>query len=130
MSSINIVTLCGNVGADAEVKEVNGTKVARFRMATSTGGYKRQDGTDVPERTEWHTIICWRSLASLCEHIKKGSRVTVVGRLTYNEYEKEGVKRTLAEIQAGNIVISDKRDSPNAEAMNAPIPEPADDLPF
>jgi single-strand DNA-binding protein len=134
MSSINVITLCGNVGADAEVKDINGTKVARFRIATSTGGYKKQDGTDVPERTEWHTVIAWRSLANLCEYIKKGNRVTVVGRLTYNEFEKDGVKRTLAEIQATNIVLDTKRESPNAEAMNAPLPEPPaeynDDLPF
>lgn len=133
MSSINIITLCGNVGADADVKEVNGIKVARFRVATSTGGYKKQDGAEVPERTEWHTIIAWRSLASLCEHIKKGSRVTVVGRLTYNEFEKDGVKRILPEIQAANIVLTTgKSDSPVREAMNAPIPEPPadDDLPF
>lgn len=133
MSSINIVTLCGNAGADAEVKTLdNGTKVARFRIATSTGGYKKSDGTDVPERTEWHTIICWRSLASLAEHIKKGTRVTVVGRLTYNEYEKNGVKHTLAEVQAANIVLSGKSDSPNSAAMSAPIPQeaPVDDLPF
>lgn len=126
MSSINQIVLCGNVGADAEVKTLeNGTKVARFRMATSMGGYKKQDGTDVPERTEWHTVIAWRSLASLCEHIKKGMRVTVVGRLTYNEFEKDKVKHTLAEVQAMNIVImGEKKESPNAEAMNAPIPEP------
>jgi single-strand DNA-binding protein len=132
MSSINIITVCGNVGADAEVKEVNGTKVARFRMATSTGGYKKQDGTEIPERTEWHTVIAWRSLATLCEHIKKGTRVTIVGRLTYNEFEKNGEKRTLAEVQAANIVIGEKRENPNATAMNAPIPEPPidDDLPF
>lgn len=134
MSSINIITLCGNVGADAEVKTLeNGTKVARFRVATSTGGYKKQDGTDIPERTEWHTVIAWRSLASLCEHIKKGSRVTIVGRLTYNEFEKDGVKRILPEIQAANIVLSSgKVESTNSVAMNAPIPEPPieDDLPF
>lgn len=133
MSSINVITLCGNVGADAEVRTLeNGTKVARFRMATSSGGFKKQDGTDIPERTEWHTVIAWRGLASLSEHIKKGTRVTVIGRLTYNEYEKDGVKRTLAEIQAANIVLSTgKSESPASEAMSAPIPEPYDDgLPF
>ena len=136
MSSINQVFLCGNVGADSEVRTIEGgAKVARFRMATSMGGYKRQDGTDVPERTEWHTVICWRSLASLAEYIKKGMRVTVVGRLTYNEFEKDNVKHTLAEVQAMNIVImGEKKESPNAVAMGAPIPEPPveynDDLPF
>ena len=134
MSSINVITLCGNVGADAEVKTLeNGTKVARFRVATSTGGYKKQDGTDIAERTEWHTIIAWRSLATLAEHIKKGMRVTIVGRLTYNEFEKDGVKRSLAEVQATNIVLTgSKAESPVSEAMNAPLPEPPvdDDLPF
>ena len=131
MSSINIITLCGNTGADAEVITLdNGTKVARFRIATSTGGYKKQDGTEIPERTEWHTIICWRSLASLAEYIKKGTKVTIIGRLTYNEYEKDGAKRISAEIQAHNIVIGEKRE-PHNEAMSAPIPkEFPSELPF
>ena len=106
MSSINQIILCGNAGADAEVRTLDGgTKVARIRVATSTGGYKRQDGTDIPERTEWHSVTCWRGLASLAEHIKKGMKVTVVGRLTYNEYEKDGVKRTSAEIIANELVL-------------------------
>ena len=62
-------------------------------------------------------------------------RVTVIGRLTYNEYEKDNVNHTLAEIQAANIVImGEKKETPNAVAMSAPIPEPPveynDDLPF
>jgi hypothetical protein len=61
-------------------------------------------------------------------------RVTVVGRLTYNEFEKDNVKHTLAEVQAMNIVImGEKKEAPNAVAMGAPIPEPPidlDDLPF
>ena len=133
MSSINQVFLCGNVGADAEVRTIEGgAKVARFRIATSTGGYKKQDGTEVPERTEWHSITCWRGLASLAEHIKKGMRVTVVGRLTYNEFEKGGVKRTSAEILAQELVLhGEKRE--NTE-VSAPTPEAPrnfnDDLPF
>ena len=136
MSSINQVFLCGNVGADAEVRTIEGgAKVARFRIATSTGGYTKADGTAIPERTEWHSITCWRGLASLAEHIKKGMRVTVVGRLTYNEYEKDGVKRTSAEILAQELVLhGEKRESPNTEAMSAPMPEAPrnfnDDFPF
>lgn len=43
MSSINQIVLCGNVGADADVKTLeNGTKVARFRMATSMGGIRNR----------------------------------------------------------------------------------------
>ena len=134
MSSINQIVLCGNVGADAEVRTLDGgAKVARMRVATSTGGYKKQDGTEVPVRTEWHTITCWRGLASLAEHIKKGMKVTVVGRLVYNEYEKNGEKRTAAEIIATELVLhsGEKKaaveDAPAVDAPSNPYPN---DLPF
>ena len=133
MSSINQIILCGNVGADAEVRTLDGgTKVASIRVATSTGGYKKQDGKEVPERTEWHSVTCWRGLASLAEHVKKGMKVTVVGRLTYNEYEKDGVKRTSAEIIANELVLHGEKKSEGtatAPATEAPITY-ASDLPF
>lgn len=132
MSSINTIVLCGNVGADAEVRTLDGgTKVARMRVATSTGGYRKQDGTEVPERTEWHSVTCWRGLASLAEHVKKGMKVTVVGRLVYNEYEKNGEKRTAAEIIASELVLHGEKKEAVATAPVAEAPMRYDnDLPF
>ena len=64
--------------------------------------------------------------------VKKGMKVTVVGRLTYNEYEKDGVKRTSAEIIANELVLhGDKKSEGIATApvTEAPITY-ASDLPF
>lgn len=58
---MNKVMLIGNVGADPEVRYVEeGVAVARLRLATTERGYTLQNGTQVPDRTDWHQVILWR----------------------------------------------------------------------
>ena len=56
--SINQCLLIGNVGKDPEIRTFdNGVKAATFSLATSTGGYKRQDGTRRRNGiTSWHGV--------------------------------------------------------------------------
>lgn len=141
--SINQVLLIGNVGKDPDVRTLEGNvKVATFSLATSTGGYKKQDGTEVPERVQWHNIVCWRGLADLCEkYVHKGDRLTVLGTIGYREYEKDGVKRYATDIVAYDLLLSGKADNPNArpavtaadaaaQADFPPVPPQNDELPF
>ena len=58
--SINKVILLGYTGKDPEVKEVAGTKVANLSLATTEKGYTLQNGIQVPDRTEWHSLIFWK----------------------------------------------------------------------
>ena len=56
--SKNSVSLIGVVGKDAELRQTQqGVHYAQISLATSTGGYKKKDGTDVPEVTQWHRIV-------------------------------------------------------------------------
>ena len=105
--SKNHVSLIGMVGKDAEVRQTNGVPYARFSLATSTGGYKKQDGTDVPETTQWHRILVWRNLAEFAgKWIKKGMKVAVDGMITYCEYtDQAGQKVHTVEILASEIVL-------------------------
>lgn len=141
--SLNQAILIGNVGKDPDVRTLDGgIKVATFSLATSTGGYKKQDGTDVPERTQWHNIVCWRSLADLCEKfVRKGDRLTILGTIGYREYEKDGQKRYATDIIAYDLLLSGKADNSNARppvtAADAPaqsdfppMPPQGGDLPF
>lgn len=134
--SINQALLIGNVGKDPEVRTLEGgTKVATFSLATSTGGYKRQDGTEVPEKTQWHNIVCWRALADLCEkYVHRGDRLTVLGQIQYREYEKDGVKRYATDIAATDLLLPAKADNTAAASPQSsyqPAPQPQnDDLPF
>lgn len=124
--SINLVVLTGRVGSDPEITEGTNFKVANFRLATSEGGYRRQDGTEVPEKTQWHTVKAWNSLVSACPYIHRGDLVTVTGRLEYNEWEKDGQKRISAEIVANNIVLPPKSGSaPYASSPSQYAPTPA-----
>ena len=145
---INQVTLLGRVGRDAEIKDAGTTKVARFSVATSEGGYKKKDGTDAPKVTHWHNIQCWGSLAELAGRlITKGCVVAVTGRITYREYEtKEGAKKSVTEIIATDLVLCTTEGEKVAEnapkqatmtfndAMNSQYadlpPAQEDDLPF
>lgn len=107
MKTKNAVSLIGMIGNDVEVRLVNGVPYARFSLATSTGGYKRQDGTEVQEKTQWHNIVVWRHLADFAgKYIKKGMKVAVDGMITYGEYtNKDGQKVYTVEILANDIIL-------------------------
>jgi single-strand DNA-binding protein len=86
---INKVILIGNVGADPEVRYIKEDQpVANIRLATTERGFKRQDGTEVPDRTEWHRLTVWGHTAKFVEmYVKKGDQLYVEGRLHYSQYQ-------------------------------------------
>ena len=45
----------------------SGVAVATFPLATTDRAYTLPNGTQVPERTEWHNIVLWRGLAETAE---------------------------------------------------------------
>jgi len=56
--SVNKVILIGNVGKDPEVRYLDtGIAVASFPLATTDRAYTLSNGTQVPERTEWHNLV-------------------------------------------------------------------------
>ena len=68
---MNKVMLIGNVGQDPEVRYVEqGVAVARLRLATTERGYTLQNGTQVPDHTDWHNVILWRKLAELRQRLR------------------------------------------------------------
>ncbi len=115
--SVNKAILVGNVGRDPEVRYLEkGVAVANFSLATTERGFTMQNGTEVPDRTEWHNIVVWRGLAELAEkYIRKGSKLYIEGKLQTRSWEKDGVKRYTTEIVAENIQFLDSRRSDNKE---------------
>ncbi|MBQ7414235.1 MAG: single-stranded DNA-binding protein [Prevotella sp.] len=111
---MNKVMLIGNVGADPEVRYVEeGVAVARFSLATTERGYTLQNGTQVPDRTEWHQVILWRKLAEIVEkYVHKGDKLYIEGRLRYSTYDdKQGQRRYVTEIWADNMEMLNGRTS-------------------
>ncbi len=108
--SVNKVILLGNVGKDPDVRHLdNGVAVASLTLATSDRAYTLQNGTQVPERTEWHNIVAWKGLAEIIEkYVKKGSKIYLEGKIRTRSYEDSNkVKRYITEIYADNIEKND-----------------------
>ena len=102
---MNQVTLIGNAGKDAEFRQFDGGGcIAQFSLATTERGYKLQNGTEVPDHTDWHYIRVQGKLAEIArDFIKKGMKLAVVGKIRYREYEHQGQKRISTEICAYNF---------------------------
>ncbi len=103
---VNKVILIGNVGADPDVKYLEGgVAVASLRLAT-TERYRNRNGENV-EQTEWHNIVLWRGLAEVVEkYVKKGMRLYIEGRLRTRAWEDQtGAKRYTTEIYADNMKL-------------------------
>ena len=63
---LNKVMLIGHLGKDPDVRTLDsGTKVCQFTLATTEKGYTLQNGTQVPDRTEWHNLVLWKGLAEV-----------------------------------------------------------------
>lgn len=109
--SVNKAILIGHVGKDPEVRYLDkNVAVATFTVATTEKGYTAQNGTQVPDRTEWHNIVAWRGLAEVAEkYIRKGSQLYVEGKIQTRSWEKEGIKRYTTEILADTIQLLGKK---------------------
>lgn len=149
--SVNKVILVGNVGKDPEVRYLErNVAVANFPLATTEKGYKMNNGTEVPDRTEWHNIVAWRGTAEFVEkYVKKGSQLFIEGKIKTRSYDdKSGNKRYITEIYADSLQLLGRRpdnnggenrqhEQPVQEPAVAATPfdggasdSPADDLPF
>ena len=99
--SINKVILIGNVGRDPDIRyTAPGQAVASFSLATTERGYTAANGTQVPDRTEWHSIVMWGKNAEIAErYIRKGSQLYIEGKLRTRKWEdKNQIKRQVTEI--------------------------------
>lgn len=119
---MNKVMLIGNVGNDPEIRYYDADQaVAQFRLATSERSYTLQNGTRVPEHTDWHNIVLWKGLAKIAErYIHKGDKLYIEGRIRYRVYDdQKGVRRYVTEIYGENMEILSSRSSAVTSEQNA-----------
>lgn len=103
---LNKVQLIGHLGKDPKVRTLDtGTKVCQFTLATTEKGYTLQNGTQVPDRTEWHNIVMWKGLADVAEkYLHKGDKIYVEGKIRTRSYEdNKQIKRSITEIFVDNM---------------------------
>lgn len=95
----NKVVLSGFVGADADFREFGKKgKMARVNLAVNES-YHNANGEEV-KKTQWFSLVFWNAKAAEAQlQIKKGTKLSIEGRLNNNIYEaKDGTKRYSTDI--------------------------------
>jgi single-strand DNA-binding protein len=124
------MSVIGNLGKDAEVKEVGGKKVIEFSVCHS---YKKQDGTQI---SVWVNCSKWGETTAIAPYLKKGTKVYCQGQPSQDVWLKDGAAMGSLRLSVSKIelfgaapatqpVVAD-----NAMAQPVmPLPETGD-LPF
>jgi len=143
---INKVILLGNAGQDPKVTWYEGGScVAQLSLATTEKGYTLQNGTQVPDRTEWHNLIFRNRLGEIVEkYVHKGDKLYVEGKIRTRSYDDQtGAKRYVTEIFVDTMEMLTPKSAAQPPAATPVAPQPArpqntvppqdkdaDDLPF
>jgi single-strand DNA-binding protein len=136
MSSLNKVTLIGNLGKDPEIKMMqSGDKLCNLTIATSER-WKDKNG-ERQERTEWHRVVIFnKGIVGVAEqYLRKGSKIYLEGQLETRKWEdQQGQERYSTEVvlrpYKGELVMLDGRNGDSAAPMggggySAPSPAAA-----
>lgn len=100
---MNKVMLIGNVGKEPDVRYYDADQaVAQVTFATTEKGYTLANGTQVPDRTEWHSLVFYRTLAKIVEkYVHKGDKLYVEGKIRYRFFDdKQGKRRFVTEFMS------------------------------
>ena len=122
---LNKVILQGRLGSDPELRTTpSGVDVATVNIAVDRD---RKDANG-ERQTDWVTIVAWRNTAKfLSTYFQKGRMILVEGRLQMRNYtDRDGNKRTAAEVVADNIYFGDsRRDGESGGGFSYSAPAPA-----
>jgi len=117
---LNKVILIGRLTFDPELRytPAEGVAVTTFNIAVDRP-YLNQKGE---READFIRIVVWRKLAETCaNYLSKGRMVAVDGRLQIRSYEdKDGNKRTAAEVIANNVTFLDSRKNSPEERVDFP----------
>ena len=103
--SLNEANIIGNLGNDPVIRYTDdGKAMGSMSVATSQQWFDKDRKRQ--ERTQWHRIRLYDSLAKIAEeHLKKGDRVFCQGRIEHREYEKDGEKKWITEIICRQMIM-------------------------
>lgn len=114
--------LIGNVGTEPDVHYFEADQaVAKLRLATTERGYTLPNGTQVPDRTDWHNLLFDRRLAKIVEkYVHKGDKLYVEGRLRNRSYDdKRGIRHQYTEIEVENMEFLTPRSSVSSTSLRS-----------
>jgi single-strand DNA-binding protein len=123
----NSISFMGRLGADAEMREINGMTVVNFNVANRVGWGDH-------ESTIWFRCALWGKRGeAICGYLTKGTRVVVHGELELREYQnKDGQTSLSPDVRVHNLDFAGGGDHTEAkpQAQRASGQDFNDDIPF
>ena len=140
---INRVTLVGRLTRDPELRHIpSGTAVLELGLAVN-GRQQDEAGNWVDKPNFFDVKVYGRQAESLAQHLQKGRRIGVDGRLDWRSWEaQDGGKRSKVDVVAQNVQFLDSRgdgeggggyipaDASATPAGDFPTSPTDDDIPF
>ena len=106
---LNRIIVMGRLARDPELRRTQaGVPVASFRLAVDRDFRDKSTGE---RATDWIDVVAWRQTGEfVSRYFSKGRMAVVEGRLQMRDWtDKEGNKRTSAEVVADNVYFGDSR---------------------
>jgi single-strand DNA-binding protein len=106
---INRVTLVGRLTRDPELRHLpSGQPVLQLGLAVN--GRQRDDAGNWTDKPNFFDVKVFGNQAeSLSQHLAKGRRVGIDGRLDWSSWETDGQKRSKVEVIAFQVQFLDSR---------------------
>ncbi len=121
LGSCNRADIIGNVTKDPEMRTTtSGLKVLTVGVATNDSWKDKATG-EKKEKSEFHNVVIWGALAEeVSQHVKKGNRVFVSGRVQTRSWETQaGAKRYTTEVIAEQFTLLGVRSTVAEESISA-----------
>lgn len=129
MASYNKVTLVGNITRDVELRYTpSGTAVTDIGLAIND---RVKRGDEWAEEATFVDITLWGRTAEVAnEYLTKGSSVLIDGRLKFEQWETDGLKRSKLKVVGERMQMLGGKDRPTAAATPVAAGTDPDDAPF
>ena len=138
MAGETILHIVGTLTADPELRFItSGDAVTNFTVASNPRIFDKKSGEWKDGDALFMRCNIWRAEAeNVAESLRKGHRVIVSGRLRQRQYEKDGQKRTVMELEVDEIgpslkwarvVVTKQTKSDGSSSRSAPASSGASD---
>lgn len=138
------ILICGNIGNDATVNQVNNKSVINFNVCHSER-YKDAQGTQ-HTKSVWHNCSYWVERSGIAPYLKKGTTVFVEGQVeasTYQDSKGQTVPQLRVRVTSIQLIGGSQNNtsanqnqqqgnysSGNSGFNASDVTEPIDSLPF
>lgn len=128
MAGETLITIVGNLTRDPEVRQAGQAQATGFAVAVNERKFNRDTNAWEDGDAVFWECTAWRNLGTnVAQTLRKGMSVIVHGKIKQRSYEKDGVKRTVTEIEVeamgpnlGNQVAQVQKVTANQGQQQAP----------